>query len=45
MVTLDEYIIAVLEDLQDNLMVLDREEIYDIIDFVLELMTEDDLYD
>lgn len=43
MVTLDEYIIAVLEDLQDNLMVLDREEIYDIIDFVLELMAEDDL--
>jgi hypothetical protein len=38
MIDLDIYIAAVIEDIQDNIEFMDKEEIYDQLDHILDVM-------
>lgn len=38
----DQYIAALIETLQDDLFVMDKEEIWDVLEFILEVMFKGD---
>jgi hypothetical protein len=42
MIERDEYIAMLIETLQDDLFVMDREEIYDVLEFILDVMFKGD---
>lgn len=41
MISRDAYIMAILEELQDDLFIMDEEEIWDVLQFVIELLADD----
>jgi hypothetical protein len=42
MISRDDYIVAILEELQDDLFTMDEEEIYDVLQFVIELLVNEE---
>lgn len=42
MIRRDDYLIAVLEELQNDIFIMDEEEIYDVLQHVIEMLAEDE---
>lgn len=41
MIRRDDYLIAVLEELQNDLYIMDEEEIWDVLQHIIELLADD----